>query len=144
MDIFVNNTKNNSSSFSTTTIYPYYLILININTRIVELYHLQNRSSTSIKNALKYIMNKITFKSLESDEEKSFLSSNVLSSLKKHKVDYYVITEQQHQTLGVIDIFIRTMRDYLKKNDPADDSKIKRFINAYNNTIHNETIVSPK
>jgi hypothetical protein len=59
MDIFVNNnTKNNSSSFSTTIIYPYYLILININTHYVELYHLKNRSSISVKNALKYIMNK--------------------------------------------------------------------------------------
>jgi hypothetical protein len=62
MDIFVNNTKNNSS-----TIYPYYLILININTRYVELHHLQNRSSNSVINALKYIMNKITINSLESD-----------------------------------------------------------------------------
>jgi hypothetical protein len=66
-------------------------------------------------------MNKITSKSLESDEEKSFVSSNVLSSLKKHKVDYYVITEQQYQTLGIIDRFIRTISDYLKKNEPAED-----------------------
>jgi hypothetical protein len=61
MDIFVNNnTKNNT--FSTSTIYSYYLILIN-NTRYVALYHLQNRSTTSVKNALKYIMNKIAIKS---------------------------------------------------------------------------------
>jgi hypothetical protein len=35
------------------------------------------------------------------------------------------------------------MRDYTKKNEPADDSKIKGFVNAYNNTIHNETGLSP-
>jgi hypothetical protein len=86
-------------------------------------------------------MNKITVKSLESDEEKSFVSSDVLSYLKKK--DYYIITEQQHQTLGIIDRFIRTMRDYLKKNGPADYSKIKRFVGAYNNTIHNETGLPP-
>jgi hypothetical protein len=85
MDIFVNNTKNNTSS---STIYPYYLILININTSHVELHHLQNRSSKSVKNALKYIFNKITIKSLESDEEKSFVSSEVLAYLKKYKKDY--------------------------------------------------------
>jgi hypothetical protein len=92
MGIFVNNTKNNSSS----TIYSYYLILININTRYVELHHLQNRSSTFVKNALKSIFNKLTIKSLESDEEKSIVSSDVLTYLKKHKIDYYVIIEQQH------------------------------------------------
>jgi hypothetical protein len=53
-------------------------------------------------------------------------------------VDYYVITEQQHQTLGIRGKFIITMHDYLKKNEPTDDSKIKKFFNAYNNRIHNE------
>jgi hypothetical protein len=81
MDYFVNNTKNNSFS---SNIYPYYLILININTRYVKLYHLQNRSSKSVKNALKSIFIKTTIKSLESDEEKSFVSSEILSYLKQH------------------------------------------------------------
>jgi hypothetical protein len=36
------------------------------------------------------------------------------------------------------------MHDYLQKNEPTDDSKLKRFINAYNNTIHNEAGLSPK
>jgi hypothetical protein len=35
------------------------------------------------------------------------------------------------------------MRDYLKKNEPADNSKIKGFVNNYNHTIHKETGVSP-
>jgi hypothetical protein len=78
MDIFLNNTKNN-----TLNIYPYYLILININTRYVEIHHLQNRSSASILTALKSIFNKLTtIKSLESDEEKSCVSYDVLSYLK--------------------------------------------------------------
>jgi hypothetical protein len=78
MDIFVNNTKNNTS-----TIYSYYLILININTCYVELHHLQNRSSNSVLNALKSTYNKLpTIKSLESDEEKSFVSSEILDYCK--------------------------------------------------------------
>jgi hypothetical protein len=39
-------------------------------------------------------MNKLTIKSLESDEEKSFVSSEVLEHFKKYNLDYYVITEQ--------------------------------------------------
>jgi hypothetical protein len=117
---------------------------MNINTRYVELHHLQNRSSTSVLTALKSIFNKLTIKSLESNEGKSFISSDILNYLKKHKIDYYVITGQQHQTLGIIDRFIRIMCDYLTKNEPTDDSKIKRFVSAYNHTIHNETGLSPK
>jgi hypothetical protein len=93
--------------------------------------------------ALNYIFNQLTLKSLESDEEKSFKSSEVLKYLSKHKVDYYVITKQQHQSLGIIDRFIRTMRDYLKKNEPADNNKVKGFVNNYNNTNHKETGVLP-
>jgi hypothetical protein len=108
------------------------------------LHHLENRSSTSVLNALKIIFNKLTITSLESDEENSFLSSDVLKILKKKKIDYYVIKEQQHQTLGIIDHFIRIMRDYLQKNEPADNSKINGFVNSYNNTIHKEIGVSSK
>jgi hypothetical protein len=60
---------------------------------------------------MKFIFNKLTIKSLESDEEKSFVSSEILSYLKIKNVDYYVIKEQQHQSLAIIDRFIRTMRD---------------------------------
>jgi hypothetical protein len=35
------------------------------------------------------------------------------------------------------------VRDYLKKNEPADNSKINSFISTYNHTIHKETGVSP-
>jgi hypothetical protein len=142
INIFVNNTKNNASTSTSTPIYPYNLILININTCYVELYHLQNRSSISGENALKYNFHKINIKSLESDEEKSFLSSDVLNYLKTLEINYYVITEQQHQTLGIIDRFIRTRRDYLKKNEPANNYKINRFISCYKHIIHNETGVS--
>jgi hypothetical protein len=57
MEIFVNNTQNNTN---TVTIYPYYLILMNLNTPYEALHNLQDRSSKSFKNALKYIMSKIT------------------------------------------------------------------------------------
>jgi hypothetical protein len=145
MDIFVNKTKNNTEPSTTSIIYPNYLILINKNTLYVEIHHLQDGSSASVLTALKSIFNKLTnIKSLESDEDKSFISSDVLFYLKQHKIDYYVITEQQHQSLAIIDRFIRTMRDYLKKNKATNDSKISRFVNAYNNTIHNETGLSPK
>jgi hypothetical protein len=35
------------------------------------------------------------------------------------------------------------MRDYLKKNEPADNSKMNSFISSYNNTIHKETGMFP-
>jgi hypothetical protein len=87
-------------------------------------------------------MIKTKVKSLESDEQKSFVSSEVLDYLKKHKIDYYVITEQQHQSRDIIDRFIRTMCDYHKKNESTDNIKIIKFIRNYHHIIENETDIS--
>jgi hypothetical protein len=81
------------------TIYPYYLILFNIHIRYVELHHLQDRSTKSDNNLIKFIFNDADVKCLESEKRKIIVSSELLVYLKKHKIDYYVITEQQHQSL---------------------------------------------
>jgi hypothetical protein len=67
----------------------------------------------------------------------------VLEYLKKKGVDYYVVTEQRHNNLAIVDQFIRTLRDYLRKNKPMTDSKINQFLKANNKTIHKTTGVSP-
>jgi hypothetical protein len=35
------------------------------------------------------------------------------------------------------------MLDYLKKNEPAGNSKINNFISTYNHTIHKKTGITP-
>jgi hypothetical protein len=84
---------------------------------------------------MKYIMNKKTVESLALHEEKSFESSQVLEYLKKHKIDYYIITEQQHLSVKIIDKFIKTMHDYLKENEPADYSKINKLLCNHRKSI---------
>jgi hypothetical protein len=89
MDIFVNDCKHTDI-----TTFLYYLILINNNTRVVKLIHTTDKSIKSVLPALKTIIKKTKIKSIESDEESSFKSKEVLNILSKKDIDYYILTEQ--------------------------------------------------
>jgi hypothetical protein len=67
----------------------------------------------------------------------------VLNYLSKEDIDYYIVTKQQHSALSIINRFIRTLRDYCKKNEPASNIKINNFIKNYNSTIHKSIGMSP-
>jgi hypothetical protein len=144
--IKIQKNPTSSASLSTPIFYPYYLILININTRYVIISHMNNKSSSSVLSSLKSIFNQLkqNIKLLESDEDPSFKSKEVLSYLSKKDSDYYIVTESQHQTLGIIDRFIRTLRDYRLKNQSLDHYTILTFINKYNNSINSSISRSPK
>jgi hypothetical protein len=102
MDIFVNQYKHvsntDSNIQSTSTFYPYYLILININTRYVIISHMNTKSSSSVLLSFKSIFSQLNqkIKSPESDEDPSFKSKEVLDYLSKKDIDYYIVTESQH------------------------------------------------
>jgi hypothetical protein len=106
---------------------------------------MNNKSSSSVLSSLKSIFNQLkqNIKSLESDEDPSFKSKEFLSYLSKKDIDYYIVTESQHQTLGIIDRFIQTLRDYCLKNQPLDHYKILTFVNKYNHSIHSSILTSP-
>jgi hypothetical protein len=120
-----------------------YLVIININTQYAIVESIPDKSTASILSALKSIFKKLKIKSLESDEEASFVSKLVLKYLKKNGVDYYVATEQRHNNLSIVNRFMRTLRDWMRENKPMNNNKIVRFIKTYNGTIHQTTGVSP-
>jgi hypothetical protein len=74
MYIFVNDCKHTDI-----TTFPYYLIFINLPNSVVKLIHITDRSIKSVLPALKTIIKNTKIKSLESDEESSFKSKEVLN-----------------------------------------------------------------
>jgi hypothetical protein len=87
-----------------------YLVIININTRFAELKLIPDRSTPFVLTALKSIFKKQKVKLLEPDEEAAFVSQPVLKYSKKKNADYYVVTEQRHNNLSIVSMFIRTPR----------------------------------
>ncbi|GMO19843.1 MAG: hypothetical protein Ta2E_10910 [Mycoplasmoidaceae bacterium] len=64
---------------------------------------------------------------------------DVLSYLSKKNVDYYVVTEQKHKSLSIVDRFIRIKRDWCHKNEPISHTKIMRFIDNFNHSFHGQS-----
>ena len=133
----------------------YWQLFINVNTRYVEAYPLSNKTKESINSNLRQFVTKYHPRKLTSDEESGLVADINLNYLKEHKCGLYIIQEQNHSALSLIDRFIRTLRDM---NKPGNESrsvstdeefkyisrdKMNHFLNAYNNTIHSSTGHSP-
>lgn len=134
-DIFVNGRNNDRN--------PYYHIFINVNTRKAFIEDLPTKTAVDVKKSIKKFLSKTKCKKLISDAESAFSSDEVLNFLKSKGVDVQINDEQNHKTLGIIDRFIRTIRDKWGSNKPIDNNSIKKIIAVYNNTVHSATGLKP-
>jgi vesicle coat complex subunit len=62
----------------------------------------------------------------------AFVSKLVFKYLKEKDEDDYIFTEQRHNNLSIIYMFIKTLRDWMRKNKPMKDSTIHKFLKTYN------------
>ena len=133
----------------------YWHIFIGTNNRYVVVYPLNSKSAKDINYTLKQFINKYHPVKLTSDEEPGFLDKNNVKLLTDNNVSMHIITDKNHSSLGVIDRFIRTLRDM---NTPNEKSKhqshdekytyitpkrMNKFINTYNNSYHSAIGCSP-
>ena len=112
---------------------PYYLILLNINTRYA--YAIPVESKT---------------KEVINDKLKAFIATTPIG------ISLRIITDQRHTALALIDRFIRTLRDMntptTKTQHQSDHPKyrdfslhrMKKLIHIYNNTRHGTTGHTPQ
>ena len=117
---------------------PNYLIFININTRKAYAYELQGKGAKTVLNALnQFIKDEPNVKSLTSDQDAAYLSNDVLNFMKEHNINYHTTEDNNHNVLGIINRFMRTIRDLAgedNKNISPDD--MQQIIDIYNNSPH--------
>ena len=135
----------------------YWQIFINTNTRYAIAYPLQDKNSKSINKNLKLFVDEFKPRKITSDEEKGLIAKINMDYLMQNKCGVYIVQEQLHSTLGIIDRFIRTLRDMNTPqerpitDDSTDDQfkyisidKMKQLLNSYNNTYHSSIKMTPK
>ena len=139
----------------------YYHIFIGANNRYAFAYPVDNKQAkTAIETLNKFIEdNKKLGKSvvkLTSDGECAFNSQQFINACQENQIMLKIIPDGAHSTLGIVDRFIRTLRDMNQplnktQGQQYDDEfiefspdKMNRLINAYNNTYHNSIKCSPK
>lgn len=157
MDTFINQKKANGLN---------YLMLINVNTRKAYAYPMQGKGTQQVIGALnKFIKEVPDVSSIASDQDAAYLANETLEWMQRHNIKYTTTKDDNHNNLGIINRFMRTIRDKaydlnifdpnlwsnLDENgdfSPNEDSKpydpkkyikndqMQQLINGYNDTPH--------
>lgn len=134
----------------------YWHIFIGVNNHYAVAHPLTNKSAKSIRSVLRRFIDEYHPVKLTSDEESGFVDKQTVDLLKENHVSMHIITDQNHSALGIIDRFIRTLRDMnipTQKGDlQSHDEKYRSFTNKrmekllriYNTTYHSLIKCSPK
>lgn len=113
---------------------PDYLMFININTRKAYAYEMNGKGAKEVLKSLnEFIKVEPECKSIESDEDTAYLSKTVLDFMMEHDIIYTTTTDNNHNKLGIINRFMRTIRD-MHSNEP--NASILDIVDSYNNMPH--------
>lgn len=113
---------------------PNYLMFININTRKAYVFEMNGKGAKEVLRSLEeFIKIEPECKSIESDEDTAYLSKTVLDFMRDHDIIYITTTDNDHNKLGIINRFMRTIRD-MKSNEPK--ASILDLVNSYNDMPH--------
>lgn len=133
----------------------YWHIFIGTNNHYGVALPLNDKKASSVKKTLTEFINEYKPVKLTSDEESAFVEKGNVKLLTDNKVRMHIITEQNHSALGIIDRFIRTLRDM---NIPNEKSKrqshdvkyksitpkrMKKLLDIYNSTYHSRIECTP-
>lgn len=113
---------------------PNYLMFININTRKAYVFEMNGKGAKEVLRSLEeFIKIEPECKSIESDEDTAYLSKTVLDFMRDHDIIYITTTDNDHNKLGIINRFMRTIRD-MKSNEPK--ASILDLVDSYNDMPH--------
>ena len=121
---------------------PYFLILININSRKLFAYPMSSKDSSAVLNTLKQFISEASCSSITSDQDKAYLSPEITRFMIDNKIDHQTTFTNDHNRLGIINRAIKTLRDINQERDFTTQS-MKKALNAYNNSIHSSTGKEP-
>ena len=151
------NNKADTELNETTKRYPmYWYIFININTRFAVVYPLWHKTNEKILKIIQKFTAEHKCVSLTSDKESAFVSEQTTNYLKSHNISQYIVLDENHTSMAIMDSFIRHLRDMNINNEKSKyqshHSKYRNFsvnrmnkiIDIYNNTIHSSTHMTPK
>ena len=122
---------------------PYFLIVININSRKLFAYPMNNKNSSTVLATLKKFINEVKqVHSMTSDQDAAYLSPEITRFMIDNHIDYQTTFTNDHNRLGVTNRAIKTLRDINQERDFSTQS-MKKALNAYNNSIHSSTGKEP-
>ena len=136
--------------------YPiYWIIFINVNTRYAAAYPLYHKDTAHVIEVLRQFLSEHKCSSLTSDKESAFIAKETSTFLKQRNISQYIVLDNNHTSLAIIDSFIRHLRDRNITNEKSkyqshhskyrnfSTKRMKQLLDIYNNTIHSTTGLKP-
>lgn len=128
MDTFINDKTKDGLN---------YLMLININTRKAYCYPMKGKGAKEVAQALnKFFEDEPDVYSITSDQDAAYLSNDVLQLMKTKNIVYTTTEDNNHNVLGIINRFMRTIRDMVGENRFINEKEMDSLIDSYNNSPH--------
>ena len=135
----------------------YWQIFINTNTRYAAAYPLQDKTADSIHENLVKFVDEYHPHKITSDEESGLIAKRNMEFLESNGCSVFIVQERSHSTLGIIDRFIRTIRDMNtaqmrpineqntdKQFSYISPDKMQKILSSYNSTVHSSTKITPE
>lgn len=114
--------------------HPNYLMIINVNTRKAYAYEMNTKGAKDVLRSLNaFIEAEPNCRAIISDEDTAYLSKSVLDFMIEHDIIYTTTTDNDHNKLGIINRFMRTIRD-MQSHKPT--ASITDLVESYNNMPH--------
>ena len=127
---------------------PYYLFIINVNTRFLIVKFTNRKDGESTRGILNELLNDgVIIKSLKFDGDKGFNSNLLINFYKQNGINWYMSNSPFTYHNKIVDASMRTMRNLL---GPFSDGKLwhpkvmEQLVYYYNNTVHNTIKQTPK
>ena len=123
---------------------PYFLVLINVNTRKGYAYPMESKDAIHVYNALQKFLNDVNYQvsTITTDQDPAYIETQNLALLKVYNINLYRTSNNDHNKLGIINRFIRTLRD-LNREPLFTLERMRRCIEVYNKRKHRSTGIAP-
>ena len=137
------------SSLSTyNTNYKFILIVIDIFTRKVFVKPLKNKTGSEVLKSFEEVINETNPKIIQADQGSEFINNSFKNLLKSKNIELQLIQVGDHNKLGIVNRFCRTIREMMNKYTTAYKTNkyidvLQDLIKNYNNTIHSTIGMSP-
>lgn len=120
------------------------LTAININSRIGYAQLIPDKKATSVLKVLEAFVKAHKVDIITSDNGKKFLNDSVQTYLQEKNIEHYNNEAGDHNTMGKIERFNRTLKQRLIKIDkPLTKSLLSDVIKNYNSTFHSAINATP-
>jgi len=128
--------------------YGTFLSCINVNTKYAFVIPLKNKNKESIKEAFQKVLKQTEIKTLGTDNGKEFLNNTLSKFFEDNNIEHYTADKGDHNKLGVIERFNRTIKGYINKwltytNKKKFIDVLPDLVYNYNNSYHSSIKMKP-